>query len=179
MVDLIGAGFDAVLRIAALPDSSLIARRLCGVERFLVGAPSYLKAHGRPKHPMNLTEHSCLGYAYLTTPDAWRFTNKNGESATVHPAGGRLKVNNGDAMLPALIAGIGLGVLPDFILRPALADGSLERVLPDWSMPASALHWVTPPGGPRPARVEVLGEFLAERLGASRRNAKRNRNQGK
>ncbi|HEY0107414.1 MAG TPA: LysR family transcriptional regulator [Rhizomicrobium sp.] len=179
MVDVIGEGFDAVLRIAALPDSSLIARRLCHVERHLVGAPSYLKAHGRPKHPMNLAEHVCLGYAYLTSPDSWRFTHKSGESATVHPASGPLRVNNGDAMMPALIAGIGLGVLPDFILRAALADGRLERVLPEWSLPASGLHWVTPPGGPRPARVEVLAEFLAERLGPSRRNGKRDRDQRK
>ena len=179
MVDVIGEGFDAVLRIAALPDSSLVARRLCGVETFLVAAPSYLKARGRPKHPMNLAEHACLGYAYLTTPDTWRFTHKNGESATVHPAGGPLRVNNGDAMVPALIAGLGLGVLPDFILRGALADGTLERVMPDWSLPPTALHWVTPPGGPKPARVEVLGEFLAERLSPSHRAGKRSRDQRK
>jgi DNA-binding transcriptional LysR family regulator len=179
MVDVIGEGFDAVLRIATLPDSSLIARRLCGVERHLVAAPSYLKARGRPKHPMALAEHACLGYAYLLTPDTWRFTYKNGEIATVHPAGGPLRVNNGDAMMPALVAGLGLGVLPDFILRDAMASGALERVLPDWSLPASALHWVTPPGGPKPARVEVLGEFLAEKLSASHRQAKRNRDQRK
>jgi len=173
MVDVIGEGFDAVLRIAALPDSSLIARRLCSVETHLVAAPSYLKEHGRPKHPMALAEHACLGYAYLTTPDTWRFTHKNGESATVHPSGGPLRVNNGDAMLPALIAGLGLGVLPDFILRDALASGKLERVLPDWSLPVSALHWVTPPGGPRPARVEVLGEFLAKKLARSDRQRSR------
>ena len=180
MVDVIGEGFDAVLRIAALPDSSLVARRLCGVETFLVAAPAYLKARGKPKHPMNLAEHACLGYAYLTTPDTWRFTHaKSGESATVHPAGGPLRVNNGDAMLPALIAGLGVGALPDFILRAALADGSLERVLPEWSLPQTALHWVTPPGGPKPARVEVLGDFLAKMLGASHRAGKRDRDQHK
>lgn len=179
MVDIIGEGFDAVLRIATLPDSSLIARRLCSVERHLVAAPSYLKARGRPKHPMALAEHACLGYAYLLTPDTWHFVHKSGESAIVHPSGGPLRVNNGDAMLPALIAGLGLGVLPDFILRAALADGRLERVLPDWSLPSSALHWVTPPGGPRPARVEVLGEFLAQKLSRSDRGAKRNRDQRK
>ncbi|MEI9990770.1 MAG: LysR family transcriptional regulator [Rhizomicrobium sp.] len=179
MVDVIGEGFDAVLRIATLPDSSLVARRLCTVERFLVAAPSYLKAKGKPKHPMALAEHACLGYAYILGPDSWRFTHKTGESAVVHPAGGPLRVNNGDAMLPALIAGLGLGVLPDFILRAALADGSVERVLPDWSLPASALHWVTPPGGPKPARVEVLGDFLAERLAGSHRAGKRNRDQRK
>ena len=179
MVDLIGAGFDAVLRIATLPDSSLIARRLCSVERFLVAAPSYLKARGRPKHPMGLAEHACLGYAYLLTPDTWHFVSKAGETATVHPAGGPLRVNNGDAMLPALVAGLGLGVLPDFIVREALASGALERVLPEWSLPTSALHWVTPPGGPKPARVEVLGEFLAAKLSRSDRGAKRNRDQRK
>jgi DNA-binding transcriptional LysR family regulator len=179
MVDVIGEGFDAVLRIAALPDSSLVARRLCNVETLLVAAPAYLKARGKPKHPMALAEHACLGYAYLTTPDTWRFTHRSGEAAVVHPAGGPLRVNNGDAMMPALVAGLGLGVLPDFILRAALADGSLERVLPDWSLPHTALHWVTPPGGPKPARVEVLGEFLGEKLSASHRAGKRNRDQRK
>ncbi|HUO91233.1 MAG TPA: LysR family transcriptional regulator [Rhizomicrobium sp.] len=181
MVDVVGDGFDAALRIAALPDSSLIARRLCGVETFLVAAPSYLKQHGRPKHPMALSDHACLGYAYLTTPDTWRFTHKSGESAIVHPADCPLRVNNGDAMLPALISGLGIGALPDFILRDTLKDGRLERVLPEWSLPASALHWVTPPGGPKPARVEVLGNFFAERLArpASHRSGKRDRHERK
>ena len=180
MVDLIGEGFDAVLRIATLPDSSLIARRLCGVERFLVAAPSYLKAKGRPKHPMNLAEHACVAYAYLLTPDTWRFRHaKTGESATVHPSGAQLRVNNGDAMMPALIAGLGMGVLPDFILREALADGRLERVLPEWALPQSGLHWITPPGGPKPARVELLGDFLGKHLPELCSGGKRNRNQRK
>ncbi len=97
----------------------------------------------------------------------------------MHPSGGPLRVNNGDAMLQGLIAGLGLGVLPDFILREALAEGRLERVLPDWSLGQSALHWVTPPGGPRPARVEVLGEFLAQKLAASHRARKGNRDERK
>ena len=127
---------------------------------------------------LQLAEHSCLGYAYLQTPGVWRFTNKAGETASVRPAG-PLRVNNGDAMMPALIAGLGLGVLPDFILREALADGRLERVLPDWSLPSSALHWVTPPGGPKPARIEVLGEFLSRKLSRADGAAKRNRDQRK
>jgi len=162
MVDLIGEGFDAAIRIAALPDSSLIARRLCEMPRYLVGAPAYLNEHGRPKHPLHLAEHRCIGYSYTMTADTWRFT-KNGKSATVRPSG-PLRVNNGEAMLPALIAGTGLGVLPEFILRDALAAGRLERLLPDWSLPSGAVYWVTPPGGPRPKRVEVLADFLFEKL---------------
>jgi DNA-binding transcriptional LysR family regulator len=168
-VDVIGDGFDAAIRIAALPDSSLVARRLCGMPTYLVGAPAYLSKHGRPKHPLHLAGHRCIGYAYATTPDTWRFTNKAGESATVRPSG-PLRVNNGDAMMPALIAGIGLGVLPEFVVRDALADGRLERLLPDWSLPSGAVHWIMPPGGPRPKRVEVLGNFFTKKL--SRRTAR-------
>jgi DNA-binding transcriptional LysR family regulator len=130
-----------------------------------------LNKHGRPKHPLHLAEHRCIGYSYTTTPETWRFT-KDGKSATVRPSG-PLRVNNGDAMLPALIAGTGVGVLPEFILRDALAAGRLERLLPDWSLPAGAVYWVTPPGGPRPKRVEVLADFLIEKLSQSTKRGRR------
>ena len=165
LVDLIGAGFDAALRIAALPDSSLRARRLRGVNRYLVAAPAYLKRQGRPSHPRDLLHHACLCYAYLPTPDVWRFVNKAGEVVQVRPAG-PLRANNADALAPALFAGLGLAVQPDFVVGEAIEDGRLEVVMPDWSPPPIALHLVMPPGGPRPARVEVLAAFLSERLGA-------------
>ena len=162
IVDLIGEGFDAAIRIAILPDSSLVARRVCKVLPYLVGSPTYLNKNGRAKHPIDLAKHRCIGYGHTMTPETWRFT-KDGKSAIVRPSG-PLRVNNGDAMLPALIAGTGLGILPEFILRDALAAGRLERLLPDWSLPAGAVYWVTPPGGLRPKRVEVLADFLIEKL---------------
>jgi len=165
LVDLIGAGFDAALRIAALPDSSLRARRLRDVSRNLVAAPSYLKRRGRPSHPRDLMHHACLCYAYLPTPDVWRFVNRAGEVVQVRPAG-PLRANNADALAPALLAGLGLAVQPDFVVGEAIKDGRLEVVMQDWSPPPIALHLVMPPGGPRPARVEVLAAFLSERLGA-------------
>jgi DNA-binding transcriptional LysR family regulator len=161
-VDLIGEGFDAAIRVAVLPDSSLVALRLCEMPRYLVGSPSYLNKNGRPRHPHHLAQHRCIGYSYAMAAETWRFT-KEGKFATVRPSG-PLRVNNGDAMMPALIAGTGLGILPEFILREALAAGRLERLLRDWSLPHGAIHWVTPPGGPRPKRVEVLGDFLVEKL---------------
>jgi DNA-binding transcriptional LysR family regulator len=164
MVDVIGEGFDAAIRIAVLPDSSLVARRLCEMPRYLVGSPAYLNRHGRPKHPLHLAQHRCIGYSYTMTAEIWRFT-KGGKSASVRPSG-PLRANNGDAMMPALIAGTGVGILPEFILRDALAAGHLERLLPDWSVPSGAVYWVTPPGGPRPKRVEVLADFLVEKLAA-------------
>ena len=82
MVDMIADGFDAAIRIAVLPDSSLIARRLCGMPRYLVGSPNYLKKHGRPRHPLHLAEHVCITYGHAAAPESWRFTQKNGKSAT-------------------------------------------------------------------------------------------------
>jgi DNA-binding transcriptional LysR family regulator len=162
-IDLIGEGFDVALRIGALPDSSLRARQLCPVSRLVVGAPAYFERRGRPTHPAHLADHACLGYAYLATPDVWRFRNADGEEASVRPSG-PLRANNADAMMPALLAGLGIAVQPDFIVADALADGTLESVMPGWSMPGSALHLVTPPGGPRPARVEALIAYLAKAL---------------
>jgi DNA-binding transcriptional LysR family regulator len=167
-VDLIGEGFDAGLRIARLPDSSLIARRLCAMPRYTVAAPSYLKRYGRPTHPMQLAQHRCFGYAYLSTPNVWHYTNAAGEQASVRP-GGPLRVNNGEAVVPALVAGLGIADLPEFIVGEAIASGEVEVILKDWKQPEGAVHLVTPPGGPRPARVEVLAEFLAKKFGKGRR----------
>jgi DNA-binding transcriptional LysR family regulator len=161
MIDLIGDGFDAGLRIANLPDSSLIARRLCAMPRYTVASPSYLKRYGRPTHPMHLADHRCLGYAYLSTQDVWHYTNAAGEQASVRPAG-PLRVNNGEALMPALLAGLGIADLPDFIVGDAVASGEVEVILQGWKQTEGSVHLVTPPGGPRPARVEVLADFLAK-----------------
>ena len=168
MVDLIGEGFDAGLRIASLPDSSLIARRLCAMPRYTVASPDYLERHGRPTHPMHLAQHKCLGYAYLSTPGVWHYTNSAGEEASVRPAGA-LRVNNGEALMPALLAGLGIADLPDFIVGDAIASGKVEVILKDWKQTEGAVHLVTPPGGPRPARVEVLADFLVRHFAKGKR----------
>jgi len=162
MTDVIGEGFDAAVRIAVQPGASLVAQRLCGMPRYLVGSPAYLDKHGRPQHPLHLAEHRCIGYSYTTNAEVWRFT-KGDKSASVRPSG-PLRVNNGDAMMPALIAGAGLGVLPEFFLREAIESKRLERLLPDWSIPLGAVYWVTQPEGPLPRRVQLLGDFLVDKL---------------
>jgi len=165
MTDVIGEGFDAAVRIAVQPGASLVAERLCEMPRYLVGSPTYLDKNGRPKHPLHLTGHQCISYSYTMTAEVWRFT-KGSKSASVRPSG-PLRANNGDAMMPALLAGTGLGILPKFFLREALASKQLERLLPDWSIPLGAIYWVTPPEGPLPRRVEVLRDFLIEKLAQS------------
>ncbi|WP_207539546.1 LysR family transcriptional regulator [Sabulicella rubraurantiaca] len=166
-VDLVGGGYDLALRIAVLTDSTLRARRLCQIRRLLVGSPAYFERHGRPAHPRDLVRHACLGYAYLSTPDRWRFVHREtGEIASVAPTG-PMRTNNGEVLRPALRAGAGVAVQPEFLVAEDLAAGRLEAPLPDWSMPPVALNIVTPPGGRRPARVTTVIEFLVQRLSAA------------
>ena len=86
----------------------------------------------------------------------------------MRPAG-QLRVNNGEALMPALLAGLGIADLPDFIVGDAIASGEVEVILKDWKQPEGAVHLVTPPGGPRPARVEVLADFLAKQLATGKK----------
>ena len=163
MVDIVEEGFDLALRISALEDSSLLARRLCPVRLMLVGAPAYLDRQGRPEHPKDLTRHSGLFYTNSRTRDVWRFEHaEHGQYAVSVPS--PLRVNNGDVLRAALLAGLGLALLPDFLVGKDVKAGLLEEILPDWAPPPIALHLVTPPSTIRPARVEVLIAFLAKRM---------------
>jgi len=162
-VDLVSGNFDLALRIASLADSSLIARRLCQVRVLLVGSPDYFKRHGRPKHPKDLGAHRALFYTLSGSRDAWRFLHqRHGEYTISVPS--VLRVNNADALMPALLAGLGLALQPEFLVWRELASGELETAMPDWSPPPIALHLVTPPSAIRPARVQVLMDFLSQRF---------------
>jgi DNA-binding transcriptional LysR family regulator len=160
-VDIVAEGIDIALRIASLPDSSLRARKLADIRINLVAAPAYLAEHGRPTHPGQLGEHRCFAYTNVTTP--WRFVGADGTEVSVRLQG-PLATNSGEAMLPALRRGLGIAMLPDFIVDEDIATGRLETILEDWTPNGGALHLMTPPGTLRPARVEVLIAYLTEHL---------------
>ena len=162
-VDLVGGGFDLALRIAALSDSSMVARRLCQVRRLLVGAPAYFAVHGRPSHPRELARHACLGYTYLPSGDNWQFTSPSGEAHAV-TVSGPLRANNADGLTPTLLAGLGLAVQPEFVIWRDLQAGRLEAVMTDWSAPPIAVNIVMPSGGPKPSKLTALIEFLVSRF---------------
>ncbi|MGJ7900954.1 LysR substrate-binding domain-containing protein [Lysobacter sp. 1R34A] len=163
VTDLIGGGYDLALRISTLADSSLLARRLCGVRILLVGAPAYLERRGRPKHPRQLADHDALFYTYSRFGNAWRFSHKRHGDFSISVST-PLRVNNAEALNPALLAGQGLALQPEFLVWRELRSGKLEVVMPEWAPPPIALHVVTPPGRIRPARVQVLIDYLVRKF---------------
>lgn len=162
-IDLIERGIDVALRIGALPDSSLKARRLADIPTLLVASPAYLEVHGEPRTPDALSAHRCFAYSNVARPDRWLLVTQDGREATVRPQG-PLVTNNGEAMLPGLVAGHGIALLPEFILRKDLEAGRLAHIMPEWSGPPIALHLVTPSSGPRPARVSATIDFFSRAL---------------
>ncbi|MBX5140670.1 LysR family transcriptional regulator [Rhizobium lentis] len=163
VVDIVGDGFDAALRIAVLPDSSLVARRLTPVDRFILAAPAYLDRYGVPEHPSELAAHHCLGYSYRARQDVWRLRNSEGKEEVIVPSGS-LKATNSQALVPMALRGLGIIELPEFLAHDYLIDGRLKPILPGWTLPTGALYFVTPSARNRPAKVEVLSDFMMARL---------------
>ena len=162
-VDLVEEGIDLAVRIRTdLPDSQLVVRRLAPVERILCASPSYLARRGEPRHPRELGAHDCIVYTLSTTPGEWRFQGPDGETAV--PINGRFRCNNGQAMLAAAEAGIGIANSPIFSVAAALRAGRVRRLLPDWQPPPHALYLVYPPGRHLSPKVRAFADFLAERF---------------
>ncbi|HEK1008376.1 TPA: LysR family transcriptional regulator [Pseudomonas putida] len=160
-VDLIGEGYDLALRIGALEDSSLIARRIASVERVYCASPGYLDARGTPALPEALAGHDCLPYGHSRQVQ-WQF--KHGGKAQAIAVAGRMRANNGELLRDAAIAGMGVTYLPTFIVGQALADGRLVRVLDDWTPPALQLSAVYPQHRQVARPVQGFVAFLRERL---------------
>lgn len=158
-VDLAGGGFDLAVRIGALRDSSLVARRIAPVRKVAAASPLYLGARGRPKHPSDLAGHDILLYAN----EQWRFRVEG----KWHYARGRprLRADNGEMLRAAAEAGLGICILPSFIAAPAFERGTLEPLLRDFPLEEGGLHALMPPGRATTARVRALVDFLVERFG--------------
>ena len=164
-VDLIDEGFDVAIRIARLTDSSLIARRLAPDRRILCGAPAYFAKHGEPRTPDDLAAHNCLSYAYVSDTDQWQFID--GEGTRSISVRGNLRANNGDAIRQALLAGLGVAVLPSFIVGPDIQAGRFKEVLRDYLPNRVSVYAVYPHSCHLTAKVRVFVDFLADRFGPS------------
>jgi len=160
-VDLISEGYDLVLRIGTLEDSTLIARRIASVQRVYCASPDYLAAHGAPLTPEDLAHHECLPYGHGRQVQ-WRFQAK-GKPLTLNVSG-RMRVNNGELLREAAVAGLGITYLPTFIVAQALEQGQLVSVLKDFVPEPLTLSAVYPQHRQSSRPVQALVEFLRESL---------------
>ena len=163
-VNLVEEGIDVAVRIGALTDSSLVARKLSISRSVVCASPGYLAEHGRPETPGDLASHGCLLYSYLSTANVWRFTAPDGREIPVAVAG-PLRINNGIVLGEAAAAGRGILLAPTFYVAPMLRDGRLERILPNYRLPELGIHAVYPQRGHVPPKVRAFVDFLARRFG--------------
>jgi DNA-binding transcriptional LysR family regulator len=160
-VDLVGEGFDAAVRMGFLPDSSLVARSICRIHGKCVASPGYIAAYGAPKTLDDLLTHEAL----MQGTESWQFIDRD-KTTTARPRG-RFKADNGEALLAAALAGLGIAALPDFLIDPHVASGALVPVLADYPVPEAGIYVVRPPDAFPPRKVRVLTEILLEYFGST------------
>ncbi len=164
-VDLVREGVDIALRLGPLTDSSMKLRALGQSRRLLVAAPNYLAARGRPTGLQDLSGHEGIRMSNIAGSDILSLQGPDGERHAV-PFGGRLRIDHGLAAREALIAGRGIAPAHHWLVDDLLADGRLEAILPDYAPPAVPLTLLIVPERAGIARVRLLVDFLAERIGA-------------
>ena len=159
-VDVVEEGFDVVVRIGRLAESSLVARRLAPFRRVVCASPDYWAEAGTPDRPDDLRRHACLLYAYQNNPQEWPFSGPGGPTA-VH-VDGPMVSNNGEALRAAAEAGLGVALLPTFLVSNALNDGKLVRVLADYEETDLAIHAVYPHARHLSVKVRAFVDYLVE-----------------
>lgn len=159
--DLVGEGFDAAVRSGPrLADSTLVSRVIAVARTVVAGAPSLLDRLGRPTSVDDFVRYPCLIYSNRGADEQWRFDTPTGPRTVRGPE--RLRANNGDVLAQAAIAGLGLVVLPTFIIGPALTTGQLEPVLEAETTRRNDIRLVYPPGRQTSAKLKALADHLAE-----------------
>jgi DNA-binding transcriptional LysR family regulator len=161
-IDSVQEGFDVTLRIAELASSSLIARRLVGVQRVFCASPEYIRRRGVPKHPKQLKDHDCLTYGFLATGNQWKLTGPDGEHWISVPW--KLCANNAEVLRQAALNGRGIALLPTFIASAQLDSGALVPVLKKYQAPEIALNAIYPPTRHLSSKVRLFIDFLVDRF---------------
>lgn len=160
--NLIAERIDLAIRISADPDPALIARPLAPCESMLVASPAYLAAHGRPRRPADLAAHQCLGHAHFGRSE-WRFTHPRlGAQAASVPT--RFTANDATVLMAAARAGAGVALQPGYLVRPLVAAGELEVLLPDWEPPLLTVYALYASRRHLAPAVRALLDYLVQRF---------------
>ncbi|MEP6964635.1 MAG: LysR family transcriptional regulator [Polaromonas sp.] len=159
VVDLVEEGYDVVIRIATLENSTLVSKRLASTRMVLCASPQYLKLHGTPGHPGELTRHAVISYSYWSTRDEWRFEGPLGPvSVKTSPC---IHTNSGDTCRAAALSHQGVILQPTFLVGQDLSAGSLVELMPEFRSIELGVYAVYPTRKHVSAKVRALIEFLA------------------
>lgn len=152
---------DVAIRVAVPREQNLAARRLGYLQRAVVGSSDYFQRHPPPRHPRELAQHSCLHFTHYLRAEEWNF-HEQGRRLAVK-VGGRLRANNQEALMDAVLAGAGLAVLPTWLVQEALDAGRLQRVLTEFEAPRTPVYALLPARGAPPGKVKIFIDFLDQR----------------
>ena len=159
VVDLVEEGYDLAIRIATLESSTLVSKRLATTRMALCASPQYLKLHGSPKHPRELSQHAVISYSYWSTGDEWRFDGPLGPvSVKTRPC---IHTNSGDTCRAAALAHQGVILQPTFLVGRDLSAGTLVELMPEFRSIEVGIYAVYPTRKHVSAKVRALIEFLA------------------
>ena len=163
MVDILEQGLDLALRIGYPEDSSMVARPILPLPRYLCASADYLGSHGMPTRPADLLQHNCLHYNNLELREEWALTGPEGPQ--VVPVQGSYCSNNGEVLCEAAAQGLGIVLLPDFIVAEALAEGRLQRILEGYEPPPFSLYGLYPSRHFVPAKIRLFLDFVVGAAG--------------
>ena len=163
-IDLAEERFDVSIRVTREPPLHWVARKLAPVRRVLCATPGYFTEHGVPRTPADLVRHKCLDYTRSGEQGRWRFTGSDGDLLV--PVNGPLHVDDDEALSQAVLGGLGLGLLPTFIIGKDLQQGRLQAVLSEFIPIDRYVYAMYLPTRHLPSKVRVFIDFLVERIGA-------------
>ena len=161
-IDLIEEGVDVALRIGALRDSSLTARKLATSRRLVLGAPAYFERTGIPKTPAELIGHTAVIYTQLDSGDTWSF--HQGPSEMSVRISSRLRISASEGVRAAIVGGMGFTIASEWMFAPELATGAVRPVLAEWTLPTSDLWAVFPTGRMASAKARAFAAFVETEL---------------
>jgi len=162
-VNLAEEGYDLAIRVTNDPPSNWVARKLAPVGRKLCATPEYFKRHGVPQSPADLVMHNCLDYTRSGDHGHWRFTGLDGDISV--PVTGPLHVDDDEALSQAVLGGLGLGLLPTFIIGKDLQHGRLQAVLSEYIKVDRHVYAMYLPTRHLPSKVRVFIDFLVDYIG--------------